>query len=202
MAKPKTLGIDLGTTYSCVAIYQDGRPEVIVNEKGDRLTPSYVAFTKNEILVGDFAKKQASKNPKNTVFGIKRIIGRDCDDPAIQQDIEDWPFTVNKVDNNFQVEVECKGKKKHLSPEEISAMVLKKLKQTADKQLNAIHTDAVITVPVYFTDSQRQATLEAGKIAGLNVKRLVNEPTAAALAYGIEKIEKQTKILVFDLGKI
>ncbi|XP_055296740.1 heat shock 70 kDa protein 1-like [Sitodiplosis mosellana] len=199
---PATIGIDLGTTYSCVSIFENGKPRVIANDKGLLTTPSYVAFTKKERLIGDDAKKQIGMNPKNTVFGIKRIIGRKFDDPVIQQDITDWSFVVKNIDQKMKVEVEYQGEVMQLFPEQISAMVLKKLKDAADANMRMKHTDAVITVPAYFTDSQRQATLNAGRIAGLNVKRLLNEPTAAALAYGIGKIEQDTpqKILIFDLG--
>lgn len=176
----RTIGIDLGTTNSCVSTYQNGKPEIIVNDKGKRTTPSYVAFTKKERLIGDDAKKQVGGNSKNTVFGIKRIIGRKCDDSDIQQDIINWPFVVKNIDQKLKIEVEYQGELIQLCPEQISAMVLKKMRESADAAMNVKHTDAVITVPAYFTDSQRQATLNAGKIAGLNVKRILNEPTAAA----------------------
>lgn len=204
MAKPSTLGIDLGTTNSCVSVFRNGKPEIIVNDKGYRTTPSYVAFTKKECLIGDDAKKQVGENPKNTVFAINRIIGRKWDDSAIQQDIKDWSFEVKTIMEKLKVEVECQGKVIQLFPEQISAMLLKKMKDVADKYMGVTHTDAVITVPAYFTYSQRQATYNAGEIAGLNVKRISNAPTATALAYTIDKIEEHTirRILIFDLGKI
>lgn len=195
------IGIDLGTTYSCVAVFRNQMPEILTNDKGNRTTPSYVAFTKKERLIGEDAKKQAGGNPKNTVFDVKRMMGRKYNDPTIEQDIKNWPFAVKNIDGKLKIEVEYKGEVEQLLPEQISAMVLKKLKNAADAALNDNITDVVITVPAYFTDSQRQATVAAGKIAGLNVKRIINEPTAAALAFGLDKMG-QSKILIFDLGEI
>jgi len=193
----KVIGIDLGTTNSCVAIMEGGEPVVIANSEGSRTTPSMVAFTESgERLVGQQAKRQAVTNPENTLFAIKRLIGRKYDTEAVQKDITISPFKIVKADNG-DAWVEVRGKK--YSPPEISAMVLQKMKKTAEDYLGEPVTDAVITVPAYFDDSQRQATKDAGKIAGLNVLRIINEPTAAALAYGLDK-KKDEKIAVFDLG--
>ncbi|GAB4171301.1 MAG: molecular chaperone DnaK [Geothermobacteraceae bacterium] len=193
----KVIGIDLGTTNSCVAVMEGGEPTVIANAEGARTTPSMVAFTESgERLVGQQAKRQAVTNPENTLFAIKRLIGRKYDSEAVQKDIQISPFKIIKADNG-DAWVEVRGKK--YSPPEISAMVLQKMKQTAEDYLGEEVTDAVITVPAYFNDSQRQATKDAGKIAGLNVLRIINEPTAAALAYGLDKKE-ELKIAVFDLG--
>ncbi|TYO96818.1 molecular chaperone DnaK [Geothermobacter ehrlichii] len=193
----KVIGIDLGTTNSCVAVMEGGEPTVIANAEGARTTPSMVAFTESgERLVGQQAKRQAVTNPENTLFAIKRLIGRKFDSEAVQKDIEISPFKIIKADNG-DAWVEVRGKK--YSPPEISAMVLQKMKQTAEDYLGEEVTEAVITVPAYFNDSQRQATKDAGKIAGLNVLRIINEPTAAALAYGLDKKE-ELKIAVFDLG--
>ncbi|PNU18710.1 molecular chaperone DnaK [Geothermobacter hydrogeniphilus] len=193
----KVIGIDLGTTNSCVAVMEGGEPNVIANAEGARTTPSMVAFAENgERLVGQQAKRQAVTNPENTLFAIKRLIGRKFDGAAVQKDIEISPFKIIKADNG-DAWVEARGKK--YSPPEISAMVLQKMKQTAEDYLGEEVTDAVVTVPAYFNDSQRQATKDAGKIAGLNVLRIINEPTAAALAYGLDKKDEQ-KIAVFDLG--
>ena len=193
----KVIGIDLGTTNSCVAVMEGGEPVVIANSEGSRTTPSMVAFTdSSERLVGQQAKRQAVTNPENTLFAIKRLIGRKFDSEAVQKDIKISPFNIVKADNN-DAWVEVRGKK--YSPPEISAMVLQKMKQTAEDYLGEKVTEAVITVPAYFNDSQRQATKDAGKIAGLEVLRIINEPTAAALAYGLEKKHEQ-KIAVFDLG--
>jgi len=193
----KVIGIDLGTTNSCVAIMEGGEPVVIANSEGSRTTPSMVAFTDSgERLVGQQAKRQAVTNPENTLFAIKRLIGRKFDSEAVQKDIKISPFKIIKADNN-DAWVESRGKK--YSPPEISAMVLQKMKQTAEDYLGEKVSEAVITVPAYFNDSQRQATKDAGKIAGLEVLRIINEPTAAALAYGLEKKHEQ-KIAVFDLG--
>jgi len=193
----KVIGIDLGTTNSCVAVMEGGEPNVIANAEGARTTPSMVAFAENgERLVGQQAKRQAVTNPENTLFAIKRLIGRKFDGEAVQKDIEISPFKIIKADNG-DAWVEARGKK--YSPPEISAMVLQKMKQTAEDYLGEEVTDAVVTVPAYFNDSQRQATKDAGKIAGLNVLRIINEPTAAALAYGLDKKDEQ-KIAVFDLG--
>jgi len=193
----KVIGIDLGTTNSCVAVMEGGEPIVIANSEGSRTTPSMVAFTEGgERLVGQQAKRQAVTNPENTLYAIKRLIGRKFDTEAVQKDIKISPFKILKADNG-DAWIEARGKK--YSPPEISAMVLQKMKQTAEDYLGEEVTDAVITVPAYFNDSQRQATKDAGKIAGLNVLRIINEPTAASLAYGLEK-KKDEKIAVFDLG--
>ncbi len=193
----KVIGIDLGTTNSCVAIMEGGEPVVIANAEGSRTTPSIIAFADNgERLVGQQAKRQAVTNPENTLYAIKRLIGRKFDTEAVKRDIAISPFKIVKADNN-DAWVEVRGKQ--YSPPEISAMVLQKMKKTAEDYLGETVTDAVITVPAYFDDSQRQATKDAGKIAGLNVLRIINEPTAAALAYGLDK-KKDEKIAVFDLG--
>jgi len=193
----KVIGIDLGTTNSCVAIMEGGEPVVIANSEGSRTTPSMVAFTEaGERIVGQQAKRQAVTNPENTLFAIKRLIGRKYDTDAVKKDISISPFKIVKADNG-DAWVEVRGKK--YSPPEISAIVLQKMKKTAEDYLGETVTDAVITVPAYFDDSQRQATKDAGKIAGLNVLRIINEPTAAALAYGLDK-KKDEKIVVFDLG--
>ncbi len=193
----KVIGIDLGTTNSCVAVMEGGEPVVIANVEGSRTTPSMVAFTESgERLVGQQAKRQAVTNPENTLFAIKRLIGRKYDSDAVRKDIQISPFKIINADNG-DAWVEARGKK--YSPPEISAMVLQKMKQTAEDYLGETVTDAVVTVPAYFNDSQRQATKDAGKIAGLNVLRIINEPTAASLAYGMEK-KGEEKIAVFDLG--
>jgi molecular chaperone DnaK len=193
----KVIGIDLGTTNSCVAIMEGGEPVVIANAEGSRTTPSMVAFAESgERLVGQQAKRQAVTNPENTLFAIKRLIGRRYESEAVKKDIAISPFKIVKADNG-DAWVESRGQK--FSPPEISAMVLQKMKKTAEDYLGETVTDAVITVPAYFDDSQRQATKDAGKIAGLNVLRIINEPTAAALAYGLDK-KKDEKIAVFDLG--
>jgi molecular chaperone DnaK len=194
----KTIGIDLGTTNSCVAIMEGGKPRVIENSEGDRTTPSIVAFTKDdEVVVGQSAKRQAVTNPQNTLFAVKRLIGRRFQDDVVQKDIHMVPYKIVKADNN-DAWVEVNGKK--MAPPEISARVLMKMKKTAEDFLGEPVTEAVITVPAYFNDSQRQATKDAGRIAGLNVKRIINEPTAAALAYGLDKQGGDRKIAVYDLG--
>jgi molecular chaperone DnaK len=194
----KVIGIDLGTTNSCVAIMDGGKPKVIDNSEGDRTTPSIVAFTKDgEVLVGQTAKRQAVTNPTNTLFAVKRLIGRRFQDDVVQKDIGMVPYKVVKADNG-DAWVEAAGKK--MAPPEISARVLTKMKQTAEDYLGEKVTEAVITVPAYFNDSQRQATKDAGQIAGLTVKRIINEPTAAALAYGLDKKRGDRKIAVYDLG--
>ena len=194
----KIIGIDLGTTNSCVAVMEGGKPRVIENSEGDRTTPSIVAYTDDgEVLVGQSAKRQAVTNPNNTLFAIKRLIGRKFDDKEVQKDIELVPYKIIKADNG-DAWVEVNGKK--LAPPEISARVLMKMKKTAEDYLGEEVTEAVITVPAYFNDSQRQATKDAGKIAGLEVKRIINEPTAAALAYGMDKKRGDAKIAVYDLG--
>jgi molecular chaperone DnaK len=194
----KVIGIDLGTTNSCVAIIEGGKPRVIENSEGDRTTPSIVAFTKDdEVIVGQPAKRQAVTNPQNTLFAIKRLIGRKFDDEVVQRDIKMVPYKIVKADNG-DAWVDAHGKK--MAPPEISARVLMKMKKTAEDYLGEPVTEAVITVPAYFNDSQRQATKDAGRIAGLTVKRIINEPTAAALAYGLDKAGGDRKIAVYDLG--
>nr|VFK30289.1 MAG: molecular chaperone DnaK [Candidatus Kentron sp. MB] len=194
----KIIGIDLGTTNSCVAIMESGKPRVIENSEGDRTTPSIVAWTKDdEVLVGQSAKRQAVTNPSDTVFAIKRLIGRRFQDDVVQRDIKMVPYKIANADNG-DAWVEVKGKK--LAPPEVSARVLMKMKSTAEDYLGEAITEAVITVPAYFNDSQRQATKDAGRIAGLEVKRIINEPTAAALAYGMDKKRGDVKIAVYDLG--
>ncbi len=194
----KIIGIDLGTTNSCVAVMEGDQPKVIENSEGDRTTPSVVAFTaEGEVLVGQSAKRQAVTNPHNTVFAIKRLIGRKFDDDVVQRDIEMVPYNIVKADNG-DAWVDVNGKK--MAPPEISAKVLQKMKKTAEDYLGEAVTEAVITVPAYFNDSQRQATKDAGRIAGLDVKRIINEPTAAALAYGMDKAQGDRKIVVYDLG--
>jgi molecular chaperone DnaK len=194
----KTIGIDLGTTNSCVAIMEGGKPRVIENSEGDRTTPSIVAFTKDdEVLVGQSAKRQAVTNPQNTLFAVKRLIGRRFEDEVVQRDIKMVPYKIVRADNG-DAWVEVQGKK--MAPPEISARVLMKMKKTAEDYLGEAVTEAVITVPAYFNDSQRQATKDAGRIAGLEVKRIINEPTAAALAYGLDKQGGDRKIAVYDLG--
>ena len=194
----KIIGIDLGTTNSCVAVMENGKPKVIENSEGARTTPSIVAYTEDgEILVGASAKRQAVTNPKNTLFAVKRLIGRRFDEEMVQRDIKMVPYSIIKADNN-DAWVEVRGKK--VAPPEISAQVLKKMKKTAEDYLGESVTEAVITVPAYFNDSQRQATKDAGRIAGLEVKRIINEPTAAALAFGMDKKEGDRKVAVYDLG--
>merc|ERR1712213_202838 len=201
MAKKTAIGIDLGTTYSCVGIFQHGKVEIIANDQGNRTTPSYVAFSDSERLVGDAAKNQSAMNPCNTIFDAKRLIGRKFSDKAVQNDLKHWPFHVADRSGKPHLQAEYKGETKTFSPEEISSMVLTKMKETAEAYIGQKVTDAVITVPAYFNDAQRQATKDAGAIAGLNVLRIINEPTAAALAYGLEKGQKGEKnVLIFDLG--
>jgi heat shock protein 5 len=200
--KPKgpAIGIDLGTTYSCVGIFKKGRVEIIPNEQGNRITPSWVAFTENERLIGEAAKNQAPLNPENSLFDVKRIIGRGFNDPEVQRDIKVFPFKLVNKDSKPYVEVQYKGEKKVYSPEEVSAMILSKMKEIAEAYTGQKIINAVVTVPAYFNDAQRQATKDAGAIAGLNILRIINEPTAAAIAYGFNENSGEKNILVFDLG--
>jgi len=195
------IGIDLGTTYSCVGVFKNGRVEIIPNDQGNRITPSYVAFTADgERLIGDAAKNQLTTNPENTVFDAKRLIGREFSESSVQQDLKYFPFKVVEKSSKPYIEVATSQGTKAFSPEEISAMVLGKMKEVAEAYLGKKVTHAVVTVPAYFNDAQRQATKDAGVIAGLNVMRIINEPTAAAIAYGLDKKDGEKNILVFDLG--
>ena len=197
------IGIDLGTTYSCVGVWQNDRVEIIANDQGNRTTPSYVSFTSDERLVGDAAKQLAANNPKNTVFDAKRLIGRRLTDSTVVSDRKLWPFNVVDDGNGKpKIEVEFKNETKQFLPEEISAMVLTKMKSIAEGYLGHTVKNAVVTVPAYFNDAQRQATKDAGLIAGLNVLRIINEPTAAAIAYGLDKVGsgKSQNVLIFDCG--
>ena len=196
------IGIDLGTTYSCVAVLQNGKVEIITNDQGFRTTPSYVAFNDTERLIGDSAKNQAAMNPSNTVYDSKRLIGRRFYDPMVQSDMKHWPFSVVEERGRPKIKIEYKGKMKTFCPEEISSMILQKMRETAEAYLGEKVSDAVVTVPAYFNNTQRQATKDAGVISGLNVMRIINEPTAAAIAYGLDKkkTEGERNVLIFDLG--
>ena len=194
------IGIDLGTTYSCVGWWKDNRCEIIANDQGNRTTPSYVAFTETERLIGDGAKNHASMNPENTIYDAKRLIGRKFNDSVVQGDIKSFPFCVKEKDEKPVIEVSYKEEMKTFQPEEISSMILVKMKEIAEAYIGEKVTDAVVTVPAYFNDSQRQATKDAGQIAGLNVLRIINEPTAAAIAYGLDKKSEEKMVLIFDLG--
>jgi len=195
------IGIDLGTTYSCVGIWQNDRVEIISNDQGNRTTPSYVAFSENERLIGDSAKNQASMNPKNTLYDAKRLIGRKFNDSVVQDDIKTWPFKVIEKDEKPMFEVNYLDETKTFHPEEISSMILTRMKEVAESFLNTEVKDAVVTVPAYFNDSQRQATKDAGNIAGLNILRIINEPTAAAMAYGLNTDSKtERNVLIYDFG--
>lgn len=196
------IGIDLGTTNSCVGYYdlQKSAVEIITNDFGNRTTPSYVAFNETERLVGDSAKAGASINPLNTIFDAKRLIGRQYNDATVQKDISHFPFKVVNQNGKVGFKVNFKGEEKVYLPEEISAMVLEKLKSVAEAQLGKTVQKAVITVPAYFNDAQRQATIDAGTIAGLQVLRIINEPTAAAMAYGLDKKGKEVNVLIYDFG--
>jgi heat shock protein 1/8 len=197
------IGVDLGTTFTCIGLWENNRVEIISNEQGNRTLPSYVAFNESERLVGEAAKNQCALNPTNTVFDAKRLIGRRFSDPLVQSDIKHFPFKVLDDGNDKPlIEVQFKGETKRFRPEEISAMVLGKVKEIAESYLGKKVKNAVITVPAYFNDAQRIATKDAGAIAGLNVLRIINEPTAAAMCYGFDKIkdDKERFVLIFDCG--
>lgn len=200
--KGYAIGIDLGTTYSCVGVYKDGKVEIIANDQGNRTTPSWVAFTDDgQKLVGDAAKGQAASNTANTVFDVKRLIGHKFKDPKTQEDIRTLPYKVVEGRNgNCTIVVNHKEEEKKFTAEELSAMILTNMKETAESYLGEKVTDAVITVPAYFNDAQRQSTKDAGTIAGLNVLRIINEPTAAAIAYGLDKKTSEKKVMIFDMG--
>ncbi|RDI81624.1 hypothetical protein Vi05172_g8398 [Venturia inaequalis] len=201
MSTGPAIGIDLGTTYSCVGIFRDDRIEIIANDQGNRTTPSFVAFTDTERLIGDSAKNQVAMNPVNTVFDAKRLIGRKFADAEVQADMKHFPFKIVDKLGKPVVQIEFKGETKTFTPEEISSMILTKMRETAESYLGGTVNNAVVTVPAYFNDSQRQATKDAGLIAGLNVLRIINEPTAAAIAYGLDKkATGERNVLIFDLG--
>ncbi|KAJ0101214.1 hypothetical protein Patl1_06339 [Pistacia atlantica] len=198
------IGIDLGTTYSCVAMWKNDRVEIIANDQGNRTTPSYVAFTDEERFIGDAAKNQVDVNPKNTVYDAKRLIGRRFNDESVQRDMKLWPFKVVDGDGGKpMIVIKSKGEEKQLAPELVSSMIISKMRQIAEDFHGSTVKNAVITVPAYFNDSQRQATKDAGEIAGLNVMKIINEPTAAAIAYGLDKKNSgagERNVLIFDLG--
>ncbi|KAF0990827.1 hypothetical protein HZS_2470, partial [Henneguya salminicola] len=195
------IGIDLGTTYSCVGIFRNGRVDIIQNDQGNRITPSYVAFTnQGERLIGDSAKNQLTTNPENTIFDVKRLIGRRFSDTSVQSDIKHWPFKVVNINDRPHIQIHVNETTKTFSPEEISAMILSRMKDFAEQYLQVPVKNVVVTVPAYFNDAQRQSTKDAGFIAGLNVVRIINEPTAAAIAYGLNNIKQEINILVYDLG--
>ena len=199
--KGRAIGIDLGTTYSCVGVWQNDHVEIIANDQGNRTMPSYVSFTKDERLIGEPAKTNAAANPKNTIYDSKRWIGKNYNDENITRVLKHLSYNVIDKDNKPMIEVEYKEETKTFSPEEIGAMILGKMKEVAEAFLGETVTDAVITVPAYFNDSQRTATKDAGAIAGLNVLRIINEPTAAAIAYGLDKQSKtERNVLIFDCG--
>ena len=195
------IGIDLGTTYSCVGVYMNGKVEIIANDMGERTTPSYVGFNDVERLIGMAAKNAASSNPTNTVYDAKRMIGRNYSEKAVQDNLKHFSFNVVDRNDKPKIQVTFKNEEKEFTPEEISAMILTKMKQTAEDYLGHPVKNAVVTVPAYFNDAQRQATKDAGVIAGLNVLRIINEPTAAAIAYGLDKMSEASKnVLIFDCG--
>lgn len=197
------VGIDLGTTYSCVGVWKNGSVEIIANDQGNRTTPSYAAFTETERLIGDAAKNQAARNPENTVFDAKRLIGRKFNDPIVQADLKLWPFQVVEGPNmKPMIQVKVKGEDRKFNPEEISSMVLVKMKETAEAYLGEKVSQAVITCPAYFNDAQRQATKDAAQISGLEALRIINEPTAAAIAYGLDQDASETEknVLIYDMG--
>jgi len=200
--KPKwpIIGIDLGTTYSCVGVFKNGRVEIIANDLGNRIMPSYVAFTDSERLIGEAAKNQAALNPENTVFDIKRIIGRRYDDPEVQRDKKLYPYAIIDKEGRPYVQVKWRGETKTFSPEEISAMILTRMKEVAEAYLGRKVINSVVTCPAYFNDAQRTATKDAGSISGMNVVRMINEPTAAAIAFGLDQKKGEKNIIVFDLG--
>jgi heat shock protein 1/8 len=195
------IGIDLGTTYSCVGVVRNGNVEIIANDQGNRTTPSYVAFTDTERMIGESAKNQSAMNSTNTVFDSKRLIGRKYSEQTVQSDIKNFTYSVINENDKPVISLCYKNETKTFKPEEISAMILLKMKETAEKYIGDTVTDAVITVPAYFNDSQRQATKDAGAIAGLNVLRIINEPTASAIAYGLDNKDNSEKhVLIFDCG--
>jgi L1 cell adhesion molecule like protein len=198
--KKIAIGIDLGTTTSAVGVYKDGKVDIIANDQGNRTTPSFVSFNSEDRLIGDAAKSSASMNPKNTIYDIKRLMGRNYNDSDVQEELKHLPYKILNKNNRPVVEVEYKGETKQYTPEEISSMILTKMKEVAESYVGSEITDAVITVPAYFNDAQRNATKDAAAIAGLNCLRIINEPTAAAIAYGIDKKCRSSNVLVFDCG--